>query len=299
MQVVSYRKNDDREGQAEGVAPHRHSPQSAGVPSHDPETLLKKGMDRHRAGDLAEAERLYRRVVASRPREANAHNLLGVRRPAARRGPGSAPAHRARPRARSRGARLPRQPWRRAGRGGRAPGRGGLPSRRAPAPAGGRGRAPQPGPGARRARRPARGARAAGARRGARSRTRRSPTSPWPMPGGRSAMRRARPWRRKRRSPVRRRTPRWRRRRGSLLAALGRAAVPDRAPASYVRDLFDGFAERFDADLAGGLGYRTPELLAAALRDAAGAAEGAGQGPRPRLRHRPLRASPWRRSWGG
>jgi len=62
-----------------------------------------------------------------------------------------------------------------------------------------------------------------------------------------------------------------------LLAALGRAAVPDRAPASYVRDLFDGFAERFDTDLAGGLGYRTPELLAAALRDAA-AAEGEGRG---------------------
>jgi predicted TPR repeat methyltransferase len=62
-----------------------------------------------------------------------------------------------------------------------------------------------------------------------------------------------------------------------LLAALGRAAVPDRAPAGYVRDLFDGFAERFDADLAGELGYRTPELLAAALRDS-GAPTGQGRG---------------------
>ncbi len=62
-----------------------------------------------------------------------------------------------------------------------------------------------------------------------------------------------------------------------LLAALGRAAVPDRAPAEYVRDLFDGFAERFDADLAGGLDYRTPALLAAALREA-GAPEGQGRG---------------------
>lgn len=58
---------------------------------------------------------------------------------------------------------------------------------------------------------------------------------------------------------------------GFLLAALGRAAVPDRAPAAYVRDLFDGFAERFDAELAGGLGYATPELLASAVREVAGA----------------------------
>ena len=59
------------------------------------------------------------------------------------------------------------------------------------------------------------------------------------------------------------------------VAALGRAAVPDRAPARYVRDLFDGFAERFDAELAEKLDYRTPELLAAALRDA-GAPAGEG-----------------------
>lgn len=62
-----------------------------------------------------------------------------------------------------------------------------------------------------------------------------------------------------------------------LLAALGRAAVPNRAPPEYVRDLFDAFAGRFDADLAGGLDYRTPELLVAALREA-GASEGRGRG---------------------
>ncbi len=48
-----------------------------------------------------------------------------------------------------------------------------------------------------------------------------------------------------------------------LLAALGAEAVPDRAPAAYVRDLFDLYAPRFDQDLEGRLGYRTPGLLAA------------------------------------
>jgi len=48
-----------------------------------------------------------------------------------------------------------------------------------------------------------------------------------------------------------------------LLAALGAEAAPDRAPAAYVRDLFDLYAPRFDEDLQGRLGYRTPALLAA------------------------------------
>jgi predicted TPR repeat methyltransferase len=47
-----------------------------------------------------------------------------------------------------------------------------------------------------------------------------------------------------------------------LLAALGRGEAPDRAPATYVRDLFDQYAARFDADLEGRLAYRTPTLLA-------------------------------------
>jgi predicted TPR repeat methyltransferase len=52
-----------------------------------------------------------------------------------------------------------------------------------------------------------------------------------------------------------------------LLAALGAAPLPDRAPASYVRELFDAFAPRFDAELEGALAYRTPALLAALITD--------------------------------
>ncbi|MGG5888095.1 tetratricopeptide repeat protein [Falsiroseomonas sp. HC035] len=59
-----------------------------------------------------------------------------------------------------------------------------------------------------------------------------------------------------------------------LLAALGAEAVPDRAPADYVRDLFDQYAPRFDADLEGRLGYRTPALLAGLLQAAGIAADG-------------------------
>lgn len=53
-----------------------------------------------------------------------------------------------------------------------------------------------------------------------------------------------------------------------LLAALGEDAAPDRAPAAYVKELFDAYAPRFDADLQGRLGYRTPALLAALLERA-------------------------------
>ena len=51
---------------------------------------------------------------------------------------------------------------------------------------------------------------------------------------------------------------------GFLLAALGAGPVPDRAPAGYVRDLFDQFAPRFERSLAA-LDYRTPGLIAEAL----------------------------------
>jgi predicted TPR repeat methyltransferase len=50
-----------------------------------------------------------------------------------------------------------------------------------------------------------------------------------------------------------------------LLAALGEGEAPARAPATYVRELFDAFAPRFDAELEGALGYRTPALLAGML----------------------------------
>lgn len=52
------------------------------------------------------------------------------------------------------------------------------------------------------------------------------------------------------------------------LASIGREPIPGAAPAAYVRDLFDDYAERFDADLIGLLRYRVPELLSdAVLRD--------------------------------
>jgi predicted TPR repeat methyltransferase len=52
-----------------------------------------------------------------------------------------------------------------------------------------------------------------------------------------------------------------------LVAATGRIADAGRAPASYVRTVFDGYAARFDAHLLG-LGYRVPALARAALAGA-------------------------------
>lgn len=58
-----------------------------------------------------------------------------------------------------------------------------------------------------------------------------------------------------------------------LLAALGRRPMPGRAPAAYVRDLFDAYAARFEQQLTEGLDYRTPALLAALLTEAGVPAE--------------------------
>lgn len=49
------------------------------------------------------------------------------------------------------------------------------------------------------------------------------------------------------------------------LAALGVGALPERAPATYVKALFDQYAGHFDRHLTGVLAYRTPALIAAAL----------------------------------
>lgn len=49
------------------------------------------------------------------------------------------------------------------------------------------------------------------------------------------------------------------------LALLGAMPVPDKAPEAYVRQLFDDYAEKFDAALVERLEYRAPSLLAAAL----------------------------------
>jgi predicted TPR repeat methyltransferase len=49
------------------------------------------------------------------------------------------------------------------------------------------------------------------------------------------------------------------------LALLGEGATLDALSPAYVARLFDDYAARFDAHLAGELGYRGPELIAAAL----------------------------------
>lgn len=52
-----------------------------------------------------------------------------------------------------------------------------------------------------------------------------------------------------------------------LLAATEGAATSGRAPASYVRETFDGFAAQFDQHLVGTLDYRVPSAIAAAIAD--------------------------------
>ena len=45
------------------------------------------------------------------------------------------------------------------------------------------------------------------------------------------------------------------------LALLGVGAMPDAPPRAHVRDLFDGYADRFEASLVAALGYRGPEMI--------------------------------------
>ncbi|MDO8605787.1 MAG: tetratricopeptide repeat protein [Phaeospirillum sp.] len=49
------------------------------------------------------------------------------------------------------------------------------------------------------------------------------------------------------------------------LAQVGAAPTPERAPDAYVRQLFDDYADKFDAALVDKLAYRAPALLANAL----------------------------------
>lgn len=49
------------------------------------------------------------------------------------------------------------------------------------------------------------------------------------------------------------------------LALAGGGPVPDKAPEAYVRQLFDDYADRFDAALVDKLEYRAPQILADAL----------------------------------
>ncbi|WP_333826199.1 class I SAM-dependent DNA methyltransferase [Pinisolibacter sp.] len=45
------------------------------------------------------------------------------------------------------------------------------------------------------------------------------------------------------------------------LALLGAGAMPEAPPPAHVRDLFDGYADRFEASLVATLGYRGPEMI--------------------------------------
>jgi predicted TPR repeat methyltransferase len=52
---------------------------------------------------------------------------------------------------------------------------------------------------------------------------------------------------------------------GFVLASIGVESSPPQAPAGYLRELFDGYADRFDAALEG-LSYGTPDLLTRMIR---------------------------------
>ncbi|MBX6746429.1 MAG: methyltransferase domain-containing protein [Acetobacteraceae bacterium] len=237
------------------------------MPPTDPIALLRDGMVRHARGDLAGAERLYRQVLKRHPQEANAHNLLGVL--ARQRGDvagalrhttqalalqpeapvflanhGAALAEAGRlPEAvlslRAALARRPEDPvtLRNLGQALCALGdaRAALvPLEQAVALAPG---APEPLLALAHARREV--GDAAGAAAAAEAALGLAAAQPALAEQARF-----------------------------LLASLGQGAAPDRAPAAYVRDLFDQFAPRFEAELTGRLGYRTPELLAGLLAEA-------------------------------
>ena len=51
-----------------------------------------------------------------------------------------------------------------------------------------------------------------------------------------------------------------------VLASIGSETVPGMAPAGYVLDLFDNYADRFDAEVVEVLRYRAPELLERLVR---------------------------------
>lgn len=59
-----------------------------------------------------------------------------------------------------------------------------------------------------------------------------------------------------------------------MLAALGAAPVPARAPADYIAPFFDSYADIFERILVDHLDYRAPERVAEALKLATGARGG-------------------------
>lgn len=237
-----------------------------------PDELLREGLARHARGELAAAERLYRKVLAQRPRDGNALNLLGVLarqkgdlRAAldlgaqavaaapdspiflANHGAALAEAGQFDKSVTTLRAALARRPddpvtLRNLGQALSAMGdaRGALvPLRRATALAP---QAPEPWLALAHALREA-------GEPGAAEAARRALAAPGITPtlAGQARF---------------------------LLAALGEGEAPARAPADYVRELFDQYAARFDEDLQGRLGYRTPALLAALLQAAGVAPDG-------------------------
>jgi len=235
----------------------------------DPDALLRQGLARHQAGDAAEAGRLYRRVLALRPRDGNALNLLGqlarargdlpgaleLTGQAVAANPGApvflaahgamlAEAGRLEEAVQALRAAVAARPGdvvslRNLGQALSAQGRAGealAPLRQAVALR----------PDAAEAHLAlAHACREAGLREDAATHARQAAMHP--ALAGQAQF---------------------------LLAALGAAPAPDRAPAAYVRDLFDQYAPRFDEDLTGRLGYRTPSALADLLRQAGIAADG-------------------------
>ncbi|TCZ65383.1 methyltransferase domain-containing protein [Roseicella aquatilis] len=230
----------------------------------DPSALLQAGAARHAAGDLAGAERLYRQVLKRRPQEPNAHNLLGVlarqrgdrpgalhhteralaaapEEPVFLANRGAALAEAGRPAEavialRAALARRPEDPVTLRNLGQALCALGDAPAALAPLERAATllPDAPEPLLALAHARREA--GDAAGAAQAAETALARA--------GGEGALAAQARF---------------------LLAALGAAPAPDRAPAAYVRDLFDAFAPRFEAELAGRLDYRTPALLAGLL----------------------------------
>ncbi len=222
------------------------------------EELLHRGMARHREGRLAEAASLYRRALRLAPGHPDAENLLGV----AARQQGDLPAalaHAARA-----VAAAPHAPLFLANQGAALAEAGELAEAMAAL-----GRAVELNPNdAVSLRNLGQAMTASGQAEAALAplsqATRLTPDAPEPWLALAHAAREAGKPDLARDAAARVRGP-LAEQAGFLLAALGAAPLPKRAPAAYVRDLFDAFAPRFDAELEGALGYRTPALLAAMI----------------------------------
>jgi predicted TPR repeat methyltransferase len=231
----------------------------------DPIGLLQAGAARHAAGDLAGAEQLYRQVLKRRPQDANAHNLLGV---LARQRGDAAGALRHTERAL---AQQPEEPVFLANRGAALAEAGRLTEAVIALRAALARRPEEPVT----LRNLGQALCALGDPQAAlaplEAAARLQPGAPEPLlalaharreagdgPGAAAAASAA---------LAAASQPGLAEQARFLLAALGEGEAPARAPAAYVRELFDQFAPRFEAELTGRLGYRTPGLLADLLME--------------------------------